>query len=606
MHHPSEGANPKPEAIILQAKHLPLHTNNSSLYDLFRPYGPIFLCKTVAENGSAFEGTALIHYFKQLDADSALGAMNGSEIDGNLISVVPFNPPTTRKRPQSMMLPPTSKISAFGNFPNSPGRENPIESPVDFKNLYIKNLDIGIKSPDLFNLFKGFGHVVSARVMSNPATGYSKGYGFVSYTSPVSASNALQEMNGRMIGSKPLIVAFHEPKKPKPEKRMQASPPESWSSTAYGQGAYSPPETSDSGSFPPQSFQDSKPQMDSPPAGTGLNIIPNIEEEPENVNQVSERMRDLDIGQKAPTEAIGKLSQPKPSDKPRSLASLASLASGTAIAVSPPQLSGSNEYKVTMEGRPTLRRRNSLESVSSVVTETSSAMKHQKMAEAVMQCGDYGNKVNDIVDMLLTLKRKDRSLCLFNEDFLREKIELALEALETFDEEEEDEEEDEPVGYLPPSRVQRTHTSPPDLGRSRANHRMSLPPNFAYIMPPNNPALAEIALPKRESKAIPIVAPPPEQTRPKSEVAKKQPAPAAKEKGHDIDKFLDSIKEKPIHEQKQQLGDRLFPLVKATGTKQAPKVTIRLLDTIDLRELAHLMYDQELLAGKVEAVFASM
>ncbi|KAG2177176.1 hypothetical protein INT43_007833, partial [Umbelopsis isabellina] len=75
INHPSAKASPKPEAIVLQAKHLPLHTNNNSLYDLFRPYGPIHLCKTVAENGSAFEGTALIQYFRQLDADSALGAM---------------------------------------------------------------------------------------------------------------------------------------------------------------------------------------------------------------------------------------------------------------------------------------------------------------------------------------------------------------------------------------------------------------------------------------------------------------------------------------------------------------------------------------------------
>lgn len=73
--HPNTKTSPKPEAMILQAKHLPLHTNNNSLYDLFRPYGPIHLCKTVAENGSAFEGTALIQYFRQLDADSALGAM---------------------------------------------------------------------------------------------------------------------------------------------------------------------------------------------------------------------------------------------------------------------------------------------------------------------------------------------------------------------------------------------------------------------------------------------------------------------------------------------------------------------------------------------------
>ncbi|KAG2177175.1 hypothetical protein INT43_007832 [Umbelopsis isabellina] len=257
---------------------------------------------------------------------------------------------------------------------------------------------------------------------------------------------------------------------------------------------------------------------------------------------------------------------------------------------------------MTPDGRPTLRRRNSLESVSSVVTETSSALKRQKMMEAVLNCGEYGNKSDEIVDMLLTLKRKDRSLCLFNEEFLREKIELALEALDAFDEEEDE----EPEPYIPPSRSRRSSNIPsPELSRNRANHRMSLPPNFAFVMPRNG--VPEFSLPKRESKAIPIVAPPPEQVRAKSEI--KKPIVAAtkeKERTEDIDKFLDSMQDKPIHEQKQQLGDRLFPLVKATGTKQAPKITIRLLDTIDLRELAHLMYDQRSLASKVEAIFATL
>jgi len=607
INHPNVAANPKPEAIILQAKHLPLHTNNNSLYDLFRPYGPIQLCKTVAENGSAFEGTALIHYFRQLDADSALGAMNGTEVDGNIISVVPFNPPTARKRPQSMMLPPTSKLSPFGNFPNANAQDSPLESPVDFKNLYIKNLDIGIKSADLFNLFKGFGHVVSARVMSNPATGFSKGYGFVSYTSPVSASAALHDMNGRMIGSKALIVAFHEPKKPKLDKRMQSSPPEAWSPGMFGgQGTYAG-DSSDTSNVSPQSFQSPKRQSELP-NGSFLTSTPEIPEEPEDSIQVSNRMRDLGIGQQpeSPSETNARQLQQKPSEKPRSLASLAS---GTSISPLPqvPAPTAATGYKVTPDGRPTLRRRNSLESVSSVVTETSSAIKHQKMTEAVMRCGDYGNKVGDIVDMLLTLKRKDRSLCLFNEEFLREKIQLAIEAMDAFDE--EDDEEEEPVPYVPLSRPHRATTTPtPELSRNRANHRMSLPPNFAYIMPGTPGALAEIALPKRESKAIPIVAPPSEQSRAKPEPTNKPSPPASKEKAlhGDIDKFLDSIKDKPIHEQKQQLGDRLFPLVKATGTKQAPKVTIRLLDTIDLRELAHLMYNQEVLTSKVQAIFATL
>jgi hypothetical protein len=187
------------------------------------------------------------------------------------------------------------------------------------------------------------------------------------------------------------------------------------------------------------------------------------------------------------------------------------------------------------------------------------------MTEAVMRCGDYGNKVKDIVDMLLTLKRKDRSLCLFNEEFLFEKIQLALEALEAFDEDEDDE-DDEPVAFIPPSRTHRASTAPaPELSRNRATHRMSLPPNFAYIMP-GNATLADIALPKRESKAIPIVAPPPEKSRAKPEI-KTPSAPTQKEKGlrEEIDNFLDSIKDKPIHEQKQQLGDRLFPLVKVSN-----------------------------------------
>lgn len=96
-------------------------------------------------------------------------------------------------------------------------------------------------------------------------------------------------------------------------------------------------------------------------------------------------------------------------------------------------------------GRPTLRRRGSLESV---MTETSANLQRTKLEDAVKQCGDYGKATADIVDMLLTLKRKERSLCLFNPDFLRDKVQLALEALATCNEtdsEDEDDDEDKQV-----------------------------------------------------------------------------------------------------------------------------------------------------------------
>ena len=55
------------------------------------------------------------------------------------------------------------------------------------------------------------------------------------------------------------------------------------------------------------------------------------------------------------------------------------------------------------------------------------------------------------------------------------------------------------------------------------------------------------------------------------------------------DEFIDSIQGKSIAQQKQAVGDKLFKVINAFGVKGAPKITILLLDTEDLRALAHLM-----------------
>jgi len=55
------------------------------------------------------------------------------------------------------------------------------------------------------------------------------------------------------------------------------------------------------------------------------------------------------------------------------------------------------------------------------------------------------------------------------------------------------------------------------------------------------------------------------------------------------DEFIDGLLDKPIQSQKQQLGDKLWRVIKSFGIKGAPKLTITLLDQDDLRALAHLM-----------------
>lgn len=72
------------------------------------------------------------------------------------------------------------------------------------------------------------------------------------------------------------------------------------------------------------------------------------------------------------------------------------------------------------------------------MTESSAHIQRQRMTEAVKKCGSYGKELHDIVDMLLTLKKKERSICLFNPDFLLDKINAALEALEICEDEQEE------------------------------------------------------------------------------------------------------------------------------------------------------------------------
>ncbi|CDS09300.1 hypothetical protein LRAMOSA10660 [Lichtheimia ramosa] len=645
----------EPKGPILEVKGLPNGIDNDGLYDLFRPFGPLSLCKPIVI-GRAFRGTAFVQYFFQAHSDEALDQLDGKSLDdGTTLSVAAFMPSKIRNTDYQQ----ASKNSAASLAP--PSSLDKSESYVDYMNLYIKNLEPHIDNDALFHLFRRFGHIVSARVMSNPVTGQSKGYGFVSYDKPEEAAAALHEMNGKIPPScmKPLMVAFHEPKKPRQEKQHQqqhqqhlgTSPIPNALQPVQHQHQHQP-FMSPIGApvrVPPHAAEYASNAMSSMAGSTGISMTydnrhpydmttttttANIPSQMnglgiDNVDQIALNIKS--IGQKRPSppqQVHRKFSaaesnfgqhplrlSPPFSTSPLSGVSstgpsLASLASGINVQPRPPnmpvpQQQQQPDYR-TANGRPTLRRKGSLESVSSIMTESSATVQRQRLVEAVMRCGDYAKSVNDIVDMLLTLKRKERSLCLFNQDFLREKIELALIALETFDEEERAQEEENDYAPNVPG-VMETDTSPP---------------------------MIKTTLPARVSKAIPIVAPPPE-----SPTNKKSTSPSSQQQSTrttsatngsstttttttnntttttsnnnnndtaDIEVLLASLEGKPVHEKKQQLGDRLFPLVKATGTKQAPKVTIRLLDSIDLHELAHLMYDKNKLKERVEVAFASL
>ncbi|ONM20733.1 Polyadenylate-binding protein 2 [Zea mays] len=84
-------------------------------------------------------------------------------------------------------------------------------------NLYLKNLEENIDDEKLRELFAEYGNITSCKVMRD-SNGVSRGSGFVAFKSAEDANRALTEMNGKMVGSKPLYVALAQRKEDRKAK----------------------------------------------------------------------------------------------------------------------------------------------------------------------------------------------------------------------------------------------------------------------------------------------------------------------------------------------------------------------------------------------------
>eukprot|EP01113_Clastostelium_recurvatum_P034583 TRINITY_DN470_c0_g1_i5.p1 TRINITY_DN470_c0_g1~~TRINITY_DN470_c0_g1_i5.p1 ORF type:complete len:632 (+),score=195.18 TRINITY_DN470_c0_g1_i5:320-2215(+) len=78
-------------------------------------------------------------------------------------------------------------------------------------NLYVKNLEDNVDDEKLRAEFAAYGTITSSKVMSDEKAA-SKGFGFVCFSSPEEATRAVTEMNGKMMGTKPLYVALAQRK----------------------------------------------------------------------------------------------------------------------------------------------------------------------------------------------------------------------------------------------------------------------------------------------------------------------------------------------------------------------------------------------------------
>lgn len=62
--------DPEATAALLEINGLPDYFDDNKLYDLFRPFGPLNLCKCVMKDG-AFRGTAFVQFFRAQSSQDA-------------------------------------------------------------------------------------------------------------------------------------------------------------------------------------------------------------------------------------------------------------------------------------------------------------------------------------------------------------------------------------------------------------------------------------------------------------------------------------------------------------------------------------------------------
>lgn len=92
-----------------------------------------------------------------------------------------------------------------GNFVKRCDRIFP--SPdAKYTNLYMKNLDAELTEEHLQEKFSEFGKIVSL-VISKDDNGVSRGFGFVNFDNPDDARRAMEALNGSQLGSKVLYVS---------------------------------------------------------------------------------------------------------------------------------------------------------------------------------------------------------------------------------------------------------------------------------------------------------------------------------------------------------------------------------------------------------------
>lgn len=183
-------------------KNLNPETSQEGLEEMFGAFGEIVSAALASDEAGSSKGFAFVNYTSHEAAKKAVDELNDKEIEGRKLYV--GRAQKRAERDEELRR-------------QHEERRQEIETKSANINLYVKNMDDEWDDDRLRQEFDFAGTITSAKVMRDEK-GVSRGFGFVCFSSPDEATRAVQDMNGKMIGTKPLYVSLAQKK----EARRQA------------------------------------------------------------------------------------------------------------------------------------------------------------------------------------------------------------------------------------------------------------------------------------------------------------------------------------------------------------------------------------------------
>jgi polyadenylate-binding protein len=185
-------ANASKKFTNVYVKNLPDDFDEAKLREMFTAFGEIKSAVLMKGGEQKNKNFGFVNFDKAEEAEQAVDALNNNTYDGKVLYVSRAQ----KKAEREMEL--KAKFEQMR-----------LEQMAKYQgvNLYIKNLDDDTDDAKLRKIFEAFGTITSAKVMTDPK-GNSRGFGFVCYTNPDEATKAVTELNGKIVGTKPLYVAL--------------------------------------------------------------------------------------------------------------------------------------------------------------------------------------------------------------------------------------------------------------------------------------------------------------------------------------------------------------------------------------------------------------